>query len=32
MNQEEIDKVSTTLLQELKRHGGIGLSYFNQID
>lgn len=30
MNQEEIDKVSTTLLQELKRHGGIGLSA-NQI-
>jgi len=30
MTQEEIDKVSTTLLQELKRHGGIGLSA-NQI-
>ena len=30
MNQEEIDKVSTTLLQELKKHGGIGLSA-NQI-
>jgi len=30
MSQEEIDKVSTTLLQELTRHGGIGLSA-NQI-
>tara|TARA_B100000902_G_C27208325_1_gene862913 strand:+ start:638 stop:1249 length:612 start_codon:yes stop_codon:yes gene_type:complete len=30
MSQEEIDSVSTTLLQELKRHGGIGLSA-NQI-
>ncbi len=30
MTQEEIDKVSTTLLTELKRHGGIGLSA-NQI-
>lgn len=30
MTQEEIDKISTTLLQELKRHGGIGLSA-NQI-
>ena len=26
MTQAEIDKVSTTLLTELKRHGGIGLS------
>ena len=30
MTQAEIDKVSTTLLTELKRHGGIGLSA-NQI-
>jgi len=30
MTQEMIDEVSTTLLQELKRHGGIGLSA-NQI-
>lgn len=30
MSQEEINSVSTTLLQELKRHGGIGLSA-NQI-
>ena len=30
MSQEEIDKVSTTLLQELTKHGGIGLSA-NQI-
>jgi len=30
VSQEEIDKVSTTLLQELTRHGGIGLSA-NQI-
>lgn len=30
MTQEEIDKISTTLLQELTRHGGIGLSA-NQI-
>jgi len=30
MTQEEIDSISTTLLQELKRHGGIGLSA-NQI-
>lgn len=30
MSQEEIDKISTTLLQELTRHGGIGLSA-NQI-
>ena len=30
MTQEEIDKISTTLLEELKRHGGIGLSA-NQI-
>lgn len=26
MTQEEIDEISTTLLTELKRHGGIGLS------
>ena len=26
MTQEEIDKISTTLLQELTKHGGIGLS------
>ena len=30
MTQEEIDEISTTLLTELKRHGGIGLSA-NQI-
>ena len=30
MTQEEIDKISTTLLQELTKHGGIGLSA-NQI-
>ena len=30
MSQEEIDKISTTLLQELTKHGGIGLSA-NQI-
>ena len=30
MTQEQIDEVSTTLLTELKRHGGIGLSA-NQI-
>ena len=30
MTQEEIDSISTTLLQELTRHGGIGLSA-NQI-
>ncbi len=30
MTQEQIDEVSTILLQELKRHGGIGLSA-NQI-
>ena len=30
MSQEEIDKVSTTLLNELTKHGGIGLSA-NQI-
>jgi peptide deformylase len=30
MSQEEIDKISTALLQELARHGGIGLSA-NQI-
>lgn len=30
MTQEEIDKISTTLLEELTRHGGIGLSA-NQI-
>lgn len=30
MTQEDIDKISTTLLQELTRHGGIGLSA-NQI-
>ena len=30
MNQQEIDEVSTTLLQELKRHGGVGLAA-NQI-
>ena len=30
MSQEEIDKVSTTLLKELTKHGGIGLSA-NQI-
>src|SRR6056300_826350 len=30
MTQEQIDEVSTTLLIELKRHGGIGLSA-NQI-
>ena len=30
MTQEEIDEISTTLLQELNRHGGIGLSA-NQI-
>ena len=30
INQEDIDKISTTLLQELTRHGGIGLSA-NQI-
>ena len=30
MTQEEIDKISTTLLKELTRHGGIGLSA-NQI-
>ena len=30
MNQQEIDEISTTLLQELKKHGGIGLSA-NQI-
>ena len=30
INQEEIDKVSTTLLNELTKHGGIGLSA-NQI-
>lgn len=30
MNQDEIDEISTTLLHELKRHGGIGLSA-NQI-
>mgnify|MGYP003628538049 FL=1 len=30
MTQEEVDKVSTILLTELKRHGGIGLSA-NQI-
>ena len=28
--QQEIDEISVTLLQELKRHGGIGLSA-NQI-
>ena len=26
MTQEQIDEISTTLLTELKRHGGIGLS------
>ena len=30
MTQEDIDKISTTLLEELTRHGGIGLSA-NQI-
>ena len=30
MTQEEIDKISTTLLEELTRHGGLGLSA-NQI-
>jgi len=30
MTQEQIDEISTTLLTELKRHGGIGLSA-NQI-
>jgi len=30
MNQQEIDEISTTLLQELAKHGGIGLSA-NQI-
>ena len=30
MTQQEIDEISTTLLQELKKHGGIGLSA-NQI-
>ena len=30
MNQQEIDEISTTLLQELTKHGGIGLSA-NQI-
>ena len=31
INQEDIDKISTTLLQELTKHGGIGLSRTNQI-
>ena len=29
-NKKEVDEISVTLLQELKRHGGIGLST-NQI-
>ena len=29
-NKKEVDEISVTLLQELKRHGGIGLSA-NQI-
>ena len=28
--QQEIDEISVTLLQELKRHGGIGLSKSNR--